>query len=376
MIILHKNKYLRLEVSKEKVILCVSNDLATDQRVQKVCNSLTNNQYDVLFVGRKLKNSLPINLPYKTKRLSILFNKGFLFYAFLNIQLFFYLLFKKATIFIANDIDTLPAVRIVSFLKNKKYLVDLHELFTEVPEVYNRPRVKKFWTFIENTFLKGSKRVITVCDSIANHYNEKLQIKVQVVRNIPIKDKNTKRLTQTSDKTIIYQGAINIGRGLENLVKTMEFLPEFKLWIIGSGDIYKDLELQIKNSVAKDRIQLFGKMHPNKLINRTPKATLGISLEENMGLNYYYALPNKLFDYLRAEIPVLVSPFPEMEAIVNNYGIGYIATNKNPEQLALQIRNIHKNKADYQTKKSNCKKAKEELYWEKEFKTYLDLLKS
>src|SRR6478735_10941986 len=118
----------------KKIIVSVSNDLSTDQRVKKVCAYLHANGFEVVLLGRKLKNSLEItDRPYKTKRFNLWFNKGALFYANLNIRLFFYLLFHKSDWLLANDLDTLPANY---YARGKRVLVyDTHEIFCEVPEL-------------------------------------------------------------------------------------------------------------------------------------------------------------------------------------------------------------------------------------------------
>lgn len=361
---------------QKKVILCISNDIHTDQRLHKVCTSLTGLNYQVELLGRKLPSSKYLDREYTCKRLSILFNKGFLFYAFLNIQFFIYLLFKSTDIIVANDLDTLPACHFVSKLREKKLVVDLHELFTEVPEVVNRPKVQRFWAKIEGYFLPKHNHVITVCKSIADYYEEKYNIKVSVVRNIPMK----KKLYQEGDKVdnqvvLLYQGAVNLGRGIETMVDMMAYLPtHYILWIIGSGDLSKDIETRIANLKLEHRIKMFGRKEPADLKNITPQAHLGLSLEENLGLNYYFALPNKLFDYLHADVPMLVSPFPEMSAIVEGYNVGYIRKSTSAKGLALEIESITIDKATYKQKVEACKQTKSELIWEKEFEHYQEVL--
>ncbi len=363
---------------QKKVILCISNDIHTDQRLHKVCTSLTRLNYNVELLGRKLPSSKLLDRNYTCKRLSILFNKGALFYAFLNVQFFIYLLFKSTDIIVANDLDTLPACHLVAKIKGKKLIVDLHELFTEVPEVVNRKRVQKFWAGIEEYFLPKNKRIITVCKSIADYYEDKYDKAVAVVRNIPLE----KVLYQTPEKSedqfiILYQGAINIGRGIETMVDMMSYLPEqYSLWIIGSGDISTDIQHQISSRKLDKRIKMFGRKDPSELKKITPQAHLGLSLEENLGLNYYFALPNKLFDYLHADVPMLVSPFPEMSAIVNQYNVGYIRQSSSAKGLALEIESIAKNKDLYKQKIEACKQTKTELTWENEFEVYKTVLES
>lgn len=361
-----------MEHNQHPIILTVSNDLETDQRLHKVCRSLQKNGYKVLLVGRKLPTSSNFQPSFPIKRLNILFNKGALFYAFLNIQLFLFLILKKSYGFVANDLDTLPAVKLAAWIKRKPILVDLHELFTEVPEVVIRPKIQQIWLKIEQLFLPSSPHIITVCQSIATYYKKKYNLDLSVVRNIPEKLALSEEKTVQQKKTLIYQGAINYGRGIELMIDSMEFLPDYTLWIIGTGDLYEDLKEKIRKKSFKDSITLFGRKSPSELKKITPKASLGLSLEENIGLNYYYALPNKLFDYLAAEIPVLVSPFPEMKRLVEQYDTGYILDDRSPKKLAQQIIEIHTNEDQYFEKKKNCKKAAIELTWEKEFETYLD----
>ena len=63
----------------KKIIVSVTNDLSTDQRVDKVCSTLQKEGYEIVLIGRKLKNSIPLKRSYNTKRIKLIFNKGFLF---------------------------------------------------------------------------------------------------------------------------------------------------------------------------------------------------------------------------------------------------------------------------------------------------------
>ncbi|MCF6185522.1 MAG: glycosyltransferase [Bacteroidales bacterium] len=170
---------------KQKIIISVTNDLVADNRVHKVADSLIKFGFEILLVGRKLPGSLHVNREYKTKRFKLLFNKGAMFYAFYNIRLFFFLLFAKADIFLSNDLDTLPANFIASKIRNKKLVYDSHEYFTEVPELVNRPKIKRIWENTEKRILPKIKFLYTVCNSIADIYNKKYGINMKVVRNIP-----------------------------------------------------------------------------------------------------------------------------------------------------------------------------------------------
>ena len=350
----------------KRIIVSVTNDLVTDQRVYKVCKTLQDLNYDILLIGRKLKDSLPIARPYKTYRMRLFFNKGFLFYAEFNIRLFFKLLFTKKTVLLANDLDTLLPNYLISILQHKKLVYDSHELFTEVPELISRPKVQKIWLTIEQWILPKLKNCYTVSQSIANYYSKKYNIQFIVIRNLPEKIKFSKNSilwkNPENKKIILYQGALNIGRGLELMIETMKKLDDCLFIIIGEGDILTKLKKQVHNFQLNDRIQFLGRIKPKKLKHITPNADIGISLEEDLGLSYRYSLPNKIFDYIHAEIPIVVSDLPEMKKIIEIYNVGEIQINRNPKHLANTIDNILKR--DKSSWKNNFITAQNDLSWE------------
>ena len=343
----------------KKIIVSVTNDLSTDQRVDKVCATLQKEGYEIVLIGRKLKSSTPLHRSYTTKRIRLIFNKGFLFYAEFNFRLFFVLLFSKKDLLLSNDLDTLLPNYLVSVLQKKNIVYDSHELFPEIPELVDKPFVKKCWSTLEAWILPKLKNTYTVCNSIADYYDEKYNTKFKTILNLP----NKKELELGSfpfktagKKVIIYQGAVNIGRGLELMIDTMEFLDNCILVIIGNGDLYEDLTQKVKNN---NKIHFLGKFSPKKLHKLTPLANLGLSIEEDLGLNYRFALPNKIFDYIQAEVPILVSDLPEMKQVIQNYNVGEIVKKRNPKELAIQIEQILKR--DFSTE---LKGAKKELVWE------------
>ncbi len=359
----------------KKIIISVTNDLVSDQRVDKVAISLTSAGYEVLLVGRKLKNSLILqNRKYKTIRFNLLFNYGFLFYANYNLRLFFFLLFNKLDILLSNDLDTLPANFLVSKLRNKHLVYDSHELFTEVPELVNRKKVQKFWLKIERYILPKLENTYTVCESIANYYNDKYQTNFKVIRNIPLCPEIENNYSNNNqEKIIIYQGAVNIGRGLEEIIKAMPFINNVKLQIIGDGDILDNLKKLVSEMRLENKVEFLGKIPFQKLAEYTQKADLGISLEQKIGLNYYYSLPNKLFDYIIANIPVIVSDLPETRKIVKKYIIGEIINDFNSKALANKINNLLNDIELYNKYKANTKFAAKELCWQNEEKVLLDV---
>jgi len=348
----------------KRILISVTNDLTTDQRVEKACEVLSEIGYDVLLVGRKLKKSLPIQRNYKTIRFRLLFNKGFLFYAEFNIRLFIFLLFTKKDLLFSNDLDTLLPNYIIGKLQNKKLVFDSHELFSEIPELVNKQRVKKVWLFLEKTIIPKLQNVITVSDSIKNHYHNLYGISAIVIRNIPkiehINQKNFE-IDAEEKKVILYQGSVNIGRGIELMIDTMALLDEYLFIVIGDGDILEQLKEKVSNLSLHDKVKFIGKKTPEELKELTPNATIGMSLEEDLGLNYRYALPNKIFDYLHANVPVIVADLPEMRSLIKKHLIGEILTERTHKILAKTI--INMTSISYE---KELKTAKKELNWSEE----------
>ncbi|HAF29093.1 MAG TPA: glycosyl transferase group 1 [Bacteroidales bacterium] len=363
-------------MAKKRIYLAVTNDLVTDNRVHKVATTLLKSEVSVTLIGRnKSRNTPALNRPYNTIRFNLLFKKGPYFYLEYNIRLFLFLLFHRFDIIVANDLDTLLGSFLASKLKSKKIVYDSHEYFTEVPELFNRKFPKKVWTFIERLILPKIKYACTVSESIAITYNKLYHIDLKIVRNVPnFRNKEETQINNTT-KQILYQGSLNIGRGLEQMIDAMEFTENCELVIIGDGDITNQLKERIQSKNLNHKVTLKGRIPFESLMKETLKADLGIALEENLGLNYYYALPNKLFDYIQAGVPVLVSPFPEMQKIVNKYEIGTVYDHKSPQELAKTINEIFELKNRYQKWKDNTAKAAQELCWENEEKILIQLYK-
>ena len=348
----------------KRVIVSVTNDISTDQRVAKVCKTLIQNNFEVLLIGRKLKSSIALKRAYKTKRFNLLFNTGFLFYAEYNFRLFCYLLFTKKDILLANDLDTLLPNYLISKLQNKKIVFDSHELFPEIPELVHRPKVKKVWLALEKHILPKLKNNYTVCNSIAEFYKNKYHSNFRTIKNLPFKKEVKKgafSFDTKGEKIILYQGALNVGRGIELMIETMHFLENYLLVLIGDGDIHQTLKDKVISEALGNKVFFLGKISPKKLHKLTPLADLGLSLEEDLGLNYRFALPNKIFDYIQGEVPILVSNLPEMSEVISAYQVGEIVKNRTPEKLAKQIKEVLEKEYT-----KELKLAKTALIWEQQ----------
>lgn len=354
----------------KRIIISVSNDLYSDQRVRKVCNSLHQMGFSIQLLGRLLPHSKAIpERPYDIKRFPLWFKKGPLFYANLNIRLFFYLLFKKTNLLLANDLDTLPANYLISKLKRIPLVYDTHEYYTEVPELEGRFS-KKVWERIEAAIFPKLKDVFTVNQSISDIYSEKYGVNINVLKNLPNNSSDFNPESRESlgleidKKYIILQGAgINVDRGAEELVEAMNFVNGATLLIIGSGDVLPKLKGMVKALELSDKIKFIDKQDPERLKSFTYHAELGISIDKNTNLNYRFSLPNKIFDYLLAGIPILASDLPEVKKVVLDHDIGMICPDHQARNIAYCIRQMLEQ--DFKRlKKDQLITAAKELNWE------------
>lgn len=366
----------------KKAIVSVINDLVTDQRVNRTSNVLQANGFEVTLVGRRKKSSLPIDKRnYHLYRFKMLFEKGPLFYGFFNFRLFFYLLFKKANLLFANDLDTLLPNYLISKLKGIPLIYDSHEYFTGVPELSGRPVVRKIWKSIERAIFPKLKDIITVNQSIANLYKTEYGKDLTVVRNIPetrplINIKNRKDLNLPEHKNImILQGSgINIQRGSEEAVEAMKYIENACLLVVGDGDVLPLLKKYVAENLMEDKVIFIPKQSPENLIHYTANANLGLTLDKDTNINYRFSLPNKLFDYIHAGIPVLASPLVEIEKIITEFNIGCCIENHNPEHIAEKMQFMLADSPLREDWKKNLTFAAKQLNWKEEQKKLIAVL--
>lgn len=359
-------------MKKKKIIFTVINDLTYDQRMIRICKSLVTNNYEVLLVGRNLPQSKPLSTqPFQQKRLNCFFHKGKFFYIEYNLRLFFFLFLNKFDAVCAIDLDTILPAFYISRWKEKKMIYDAHEYFTEVPEVVRRPHVKSIWERVGNRTVPNIQHCYTVGNSLAGILKEKYKTHFEVIRNVPVlsKEEIIKSPKYTSSKPILlYQGALNEGRGLEEMLVAMTMLDEVEFWLAGEGDLSgflrkKTIQLQIEN-----RVKFLGYLLPVELKELTPRVHIGINFLKNTSLNYYYSLANKTFDYVNAGVPAIHMKFPEYKKLINEFEVGILIDDLEKETIVTAVNTLLQKEDFYKKIKDNCRQAKEEWNWEKEEK--------
>ena len=308
----------------KQIIMAVTNDLLTDQRVNRTCTTLQEAGYAVTLVGRHLPESPRMEpRPYRCVRMRLLFRRSALFYAEYNVRLLLKLLATPADLFYSNDTDTLLACCWAARLRKKPLVFDAHELFPEVPELVDKPFVRRVWRGVERRCLPHVSLAFTVSRPVADEYYRRYGIKMKVLRNVPqcaTFEPLVKRVGEWT--TLLYQGAVNVGRGVRELVDVMELLPDCRLVVAGDGDLLETLQSYAATKPWVGRIEFLGRVTPQRLHLLTQQADLGLCLLEELGLSYRYALPNRIGDYARAGVPVLATGFEAIKEVVGHYGIG------------------------------------------------------
>lgn len=347
----------------KRIVFTVTNDLTYDRRMLRICTTLANNHFQVVLVGRKLTNSLPLKTEnFQQIRLKCVFNKGKLFYLEYNIRLFFFLLFSKADIFSSVDLDTIIPVYYASLLKGTKRVFDAHEYFEEVPEVTHRKTIKKIWKNIARFYIPKFHQHYTVGEALANIFQKQYATDFSVIKNVPnlIEQPNN-----NEGKYLLYQGALNEGRGLEQLIEAMRHI-NMPLKIAGEGDLSFQLRKLVTEKNLQHKIEFLGFVAPDKLNALTEQAYIGLNLLENKGESYFYSLANKYFDYIQAEIPIITMAFPEYQNINNQFEVALLIEDLNITSILNAIEKLLLDKSLYLKLKLQCREAKLLFNWQQE----------
>jgi glycosyltransferase involved in cell wall biosynthesis len=340
----------------------------------KIAATVASMGCDIVIIGRRSDDcSDSTSVPFTTKKIRMVFRRGFLFYAFFNIRLFTFLLFHKFELLVSNDLDTLLPNYLVSKLKKRPLIYDSHEYFTGVPEIQNRPFVKWIWKSIEKSVFPGLENVMTVSESIALQYEKEYGLKPVIVRNISpdsyeiIPFSRVEMKINENHLLLILQGTgINKDRGGEELIDAINITENVSLLIIGSGDLLQCLIEKVSNLGLTDRVKFIPKLPWNMLMRYTRSADAGLTLDKNSNMNYDFSLPNKLFDYISAGIPVIGSKIKEVAKIILEYRCGIVIPEVTPEEISKAIIKLRIDRSLLTELKLNSIIASKSLTWEKE----------
>ena len=355
-----------------KILVSAFSNLYTDQRIEKVCETLHSNGHQIELIGNNWAGEGEMQRPYPFFRIQQ--RSRSLKFAYAEFQWKLYRDLKKRadknTVLLANDLDALLPNSLISKKLNIPLVFDSHEIFTEMPAIKGR-WTQKVWQFLEKRLVPGTKYMMTESFSYAEWFREHYGVNAVVVRNIPRRITEEPEIPANNPRIVLYQGAINQSRGIPSAILAMKNVENAVFKIIGDGPRRKEYEDFVIKENLQNKVKFVGKLHPTELRKLTKTADVGLSVEENGGVSYLYSLPNKVADCIQSRVPLVMINFPEMMRVYNDFKVGEIVENHEPENLAAKINTVLENGRKHYL--PELQRAARQLCWEKEEPKILEL---
>jgi glycosyltransferase involved in cell wall biosynthesis len=276
---------------------------------------------------------------------------------------------KKIDCINCHSLSALPLCAFLKWIKRAKLIYDTHEIETETAGSAGVRRLLS--KLVERVFIRYADVVITVNESIAQWYRNEYGLKnVYTVRNVPyLRDEEASEKSMLKSKfgidnneiLFIYQGAFSQGRGIGILLDVFAKVHHQKhIVFMGFGEL---------ESTIKDYQRTYSNIHfqeavrPEELHRYTMGADVGIYAMENVCLNHFLSLPNKVFEYIMSGLPIIVSDFPEMKRVVDDSKCGWTVPVDTDSLFAL-VTNISRN--DITEKRNNALHYRKTIGWHHE----------
>lgn len=345
---------------QKKVVISVTSDIVTDQRVLRTVELIRKSGAEIMVIGRQLPLSLECHFhTFRCIRYRMIFKRGFLFYKFFNLRLLFTLIRRPAHLLIANDLDTLLPNYIVSRIKQIPLVYDAHEYYTGTPDLETRRFVRSIWKLIERMILPRLKYMITVNRSIASLYNSEYGVEPVIVHNYSThwSGKPTSRSElgiPEDDLLCVLQGTgINEGRGGKEAIEALTMVDGVHLLIIGRGDSVKEMRDMVLDMDLADRVTFLPVMPWEDMMSHTAMCDAGLSLDCSSSPNSRLSLPNKIFDYMEAQLAIISTDLPEIASVIRNSECGILIRGNSPATIATAMRELRDNRKLLQQLREN-----------------------
>jgi len=364
------------------LFMATTNDQWQDQRMMRWCQTLEMAGWRVRWIGVDRHREVPLHsTPHRTyQRLRLSPLRGPLFYLIYNFRLLVEALRCSSAVYLSVDADTLPALRLASWIRRRPLWWDAHEWFTEVPELSGRPTVRRVWAGLIRLFLRGRIQCYTVGPALAERFRQEYGYPFRVLRNMPTRNTDPADPLDTFDfpqgPFILYQGALNLGRGLEALLVAAERGLPCPLVLAGSGDLERGLRSTVQNRGLHGKVWFTGPLPSSQLRSLTQKAWLGLNLLDHPSLSYRYSLANKFFDYTAAGLPQLGMDFPEYQAQLRDYPVGWGLKDCQPEGIVRFCYELWNQPERMEAARQACLLAAQAWTWETESQQLLAELRT
>ena len=300
--------------------------------MQRITCAIKDANYTVYWISRHHIDIKNESNDVKRSYIQCLFNSGILFYLEFNIRLFLRLIKSDCDAISSVDLDTLSAAYFASKLKRKHLIFDAHEIFYEVPELIGKPFKKWVWKRVALWCIPRTDLCYTVNNSLRKHYESNYSKSFHVIRNVPDIAMQARTVIK-NNKTMVYLGAVNKGRGIEIAIEALKILTDYKLVVIGKGDEYDKMQKLAKSYNVINRVEFKGYTIPDKIFPILRQCSIGLNLLVADSENYRLSLANKFFDYMHAGLPSVNMQYPEYESILSEHKVGVMIKDYNVEAL-------------------------------------------
>ena len=239
----------------------------------------------------------------------------------------------RAAVYHASDLFCLPAVARASRIHGGRLIYDSRELYTALGAAHRRPWARAVWYLVERRYIRRADVVLTVNEPIADALQALYHIRRPVVLpNVPAMRRTSpsgrlRAMARIADGAalVLYQGYLKAGRGCLIAVDAIRDLPHATLVLLGEGALAPEIERRAARNRMQDRVVILPMVHPDELLSLTADADVGLCLIEDLSRSLRLSLPNKLFEYAAAGVPILGSDLPEIRRLVCGFEVGLLA---------------------------------------------------
>ena len=248
---------------------------------------------------------------------------------------------ESADIYHAHDIDGLLCAFPAALIKLKILIYDSHEIWSDTYPFENLKGIQRLFAPLEKLLMLKVKMGITASQSYSRILEKKYRKKFLPLYNYPVIYKKLeikKNSLKLKGKVLIHVGATDEGRGIEQMIEVMKFLPlNYKLVFLGGGKTVKEMQAIVRKEKLTERITFLSPVEQKKINQKITGSLIGLALTQNISKSYYYSMPNKIFQYIAAEVPILGSNFPEYKKIILQNKIGEVIDPIKPKVIAQKI---------------------------------------
>lgn len=286
----------------------------------------------------------------------------------------FAVLRTPADVYHAHDMTALPACYLAAVLRHKRLVFDAHELPVTDPSITRRPLLRRFVTLLMRRMVPRCDGVLTVSPPIAPEIQRRFGgPPVTLVRNLPSyqsvprSDRLRRYLNLPPETRIaLYQGGFQNNRALDSLVHAAPFLaPNTIIVLLGWGPTQAHLEALIEETGVGDRVKIVPRVPYEELLEWTASADIGLTLFlASWSVSIAMCLPNKLFEYLMAGLPVLTTPLEAIVEMVERYDVGRVAPSLEPSVIGKAINDLLEDQQALERMRANALRAsQQDLHW-------------